>query len=444
MTVAALTPSASYLENGVTLAFAAPFRFLDPTHLEVKRVAVDGTVTTLAHGTQWTATGGGTDAGGTVNLVASVAGATLKIGRVTPRAQATDYTTADTFPAESHEAALDRQMLIDQEQDAALAAFLARALVAPEGETIGLLPGKEARKGLGLVFDPVTGNPGVAATPASALSGALAAQAASEAAKVAAEAARDATLTAYDQFDDRYLGPKAADPLTDNDGNALIGGALYYNTTVSEMRIWTGAVWVAAYVSGTGFLAKTGDTMTGKLTTAASAAGGAGLVVPHGAAPAAPNNGDVWSTTTGLFARINAVTYQFASLAGTETLTNKTLTGMATVSTVKTPAGTNVAVGYRNMPVAATAGGASVANDVGQLIRATGGITINTGIYAQGDCFSILNVSGASITITQGAGFTLNQVNSANTGNRTLANKGWATVWFDSATVAYISGNGLS
>lgn len=74
-------------------------------------------------------------------------------------------------------------------------------------------------------------------------------------AQTAAEAARDATLAAYDSFDDRYLGAKSSNPTVDNDGNALLAGALYYNTVAVEMRLYTGSAWVAAYVSGSGFLA---------------------------------------------------------------------------------------------------------------------------------------------------------------------------------------------
>jgi hypothetical protein len=61
-------------------------------------------------------------------------------------------------------------------------------------------------------------------------------------------------LAAYDSFDDRYLGAKSSNPTVDNDGNALLAGSLYYNTTVPEMRLYTGSAWVAAYVSGTGLL----------------------------------------------------------------------------------------------------------------------------------------------------------------------------------------------
>ncbi|HQF30762.1 MAG TPA: hypothetical protein PLJ34_04875, partial [Hyphomicrobiales bacterium] len=74
-------------------------------------------------------------------------------------------------------------------------------------------------------------------------------------AKAAAESARDAALTAFDDFDDRYLGAFAAAPATDNDGDPLVAGALYFDTVREAMLIYTGSAWVAAYVSGGGFLA---------------------------------------------------------------------------------------------------------------------------------------------------------------------------------------------
>lgn len=74
---------------------------------------------------------------------------------------------------------------------------------------------------------------------------------AAQSAQTAAEAARDQTLAAYDSFDDRYLGTKTSNPTLDNDGNALVAGALYFNSVAGEMRLYTGSVWVSAYVSGT-------------------------------------------------------------------------------------------------------------------------------------------------------------------------------------------------
>lgn len=88
-------------------------------------------------------------------------------------------------------------------------------------------------------------------------------------AQSAAEAARDQTLTAFDNFDDRYLGTKSSDPTLDNDGNALVAGALYFNSSSGTMKVYTGSAWVAAYVSGSDFLPLTGGTMTGAITFAA-------------------------------------------------------------------------------------------------------------------------------------------------------------------------------
>jgi len=57
-------------------------------------------------------------------------------------------------------------------------------------------------------------------------------------AKTAAEAAQVAAEAALDSFDDRYLGTKVSDPPLDNDGNALIDGALYFNTTDNVTKVY--------------------------------------------------------------------------------------------------------------------------------------------------------------------------------------------------------------
>lgn len=61
-------------------------------------------------------------------------------------------------------------------------------------------------------------------------------------------------ISLYDQFDDRYLGNKASDPTTDNDGSALATGALYYNTTSFVMKVYNGSAWgaIVGNASGTG------------------------------------------------------------------------------------------------------------------------------------------------------------------------------------------------
>ncbi len=70
------------------------------------------------------------------------------------------------------------------------------------------------------------------------------ASAASSAAAAAASAA--AAAASYDSFDDRYLGAKSSSPTLDNDGNALITGALYFDTTSEKMKVYTGTSWVDA------------------------------------------------------------------------------------------------------------------------------------------------------------------------------------------------------
>jgi hypothetical protein len=48
----------------------------------------------------------------------------------------------------------------------------------------------------------------------------------------------------YDSFDDRYLGAKSTVPTLDNDGNALLTGALYWDDNLSAMRAYNGTAWV--------------------------------------------------------------------------------------------------------------------------------------------------------------------------------------------------------
>jgi hypothetical protein len=91
-----------------------------------------------------------------------------------------------------------------------------------------------------------------AAQTAAAISANAAANSATSAATSAGNASNSATAAntaklaaeaALDSFDDRYLGAKAANPALDNDGNALVTGVIYFNTTVNEFRVWTGGVW---------------------------------------------------------------------------------------------------------------------------------------------------------------------------------------------------------
>ena len=74
--------------------------------------------------------------------------------------------------------------------------------------------------------------------------------------RILAENAANTAVAAYDSFDDRYLGAKASDPTLDNDGAALLVGALYWNTIANEMRVYTGSVWIVSFLPATGYLEK--------------------------------------------------------------------------------------------------------------------------------------------------------------------------------------------
>lgn len=111
------------------------------------------------------------------------------------------------------------------------------------------------------------------------------AQQASTSATAAAASAVDASnsaaaaATALDSFDDRYLGAKTSAPTLDNDGNALVTGALYYQSTgTTEQRgmyVYDGSGWLKAsaasvasivtyeYIATAGQTAFTGNDLNG-------------------------------------------------------------------------------------------------------------------------------------------------------------------------------------
>jgi len=106
---------------------------------------------------------------------------------------------------------------------------------------------------------------GNAATSATAAGNSATASANS--ATAAASSATDAAASA-DAFDDVYLGSKSSDPTTDNDGDALAAGMLYYNTSSNIMRVYSGSAWENVAVSTSGFATLTGaETLTNKTLT---------------------------------------------------------------------------------------------------------------------------------------------------------------------------------
>lgn len=148
--------------NGVTLAFAVPFRFLVNTDLTVTLRSTAGIDSTLVLNTNYTLTGADNDKGGTLTMVvAPVVGERLVIERIVRITQETDYPEGGNFPADAHERALDKLTMIAHQ----LRSRTDRSLRAPIGEVVAELPSAAQRANTIQGYDS-QGNP-TAAIPTS-------------------------------------------------------------------------------------------------------------------------------------------------------------------------------------------------------------------------------------------------------------------------------------
>lgn len=320
------TPRVSYsVAEGVTqTSFAVSFEFFDAEDLNVY---VDGTLKTLT--TDYTVTGGDGNTGSiSISVTGGSGGSTVVITRDIALERTTDFPLSGSFQIQSLNTELDRITAIaaDLEDEVNRSLRLtdydsAVSLVLPDvntrkgkvlafnGTTGAVESGPSisdtqsvanASADIALLADIQDGttatnaitNVASISTDISTVAGVTAAvstnatniasintnasnitdiqnasanAASALASKNAAEAARDSALASFDSFDDRYLGVKSSDPTLDNDGNALVAGALYFNDVSSSMKVYTGSAWVAAYVSGTDYLPFSGGTMTGNI-----------------------------------------------------------------------------------------------------------------------------------------------------------------------------------
>ena len=89
-----------------------------------------------------------------------------------------------------------------------------------------------------------------ATNAASSATAAASSATAAASSQTAAAASAASAASAFDNFDDTYLGSKTSDPTVDNDGDPLTSGDLYFNSTANEMRVYDGANWIAATSAG--------------------------------------------------------------------------------------------------------------------------------------------------------------------------------------------------
>jgi hypothetical protein len=180
-----------------------------------------------------------------------------------------------------------------------------------------------------------------ASATAAATSATSAAASATAAATSAASAATSATSaeTAWESFDDRYLGPKSTPPTVDNDGNPLTAGVIYYNTTDGNMYVWNSGTssWqvftstgdITAVTAGTGL---TGGGTSGAVTLSLDTA--SAYVVPAQAG----QSGKYLTTdgTTSSWGTVNALPSQTGN-SGKYLTTNGTTASWASIVTDPTP-----------------------------------------------------------------------------------------------------------
>lgn len=115
--------------------------------------------------------------------------------------------------------------------------------------------------------------------------------------------------------------------VTSGTWNASVIGASYIDTAIARLASPTFTGTPAAPTAATGTnttqIATTafvnaeisndavllaGSTMTGTLVLPAATTSISSMRLPHGSAPSAPTNGDIWTTTSGVYARINGST----------------------------------------------------------------------------------------------------------------------------------------
>ena len=337
MTVSTTTSKVTYTGNNVTTVFAYTFKITATSEI---KVYVDNVLKTLT--THYNVSGAGTASGGNVTFTGGntpATGAKVVLLRNIAKTQLTDYVENDSFPAETHESALDKLTMLVQDVDNTVTGDIFRfdESVADAGtvtitknaterankvlafnsaggleatQEIGVYKGNWATSTAYVVRDiikdtsnnniyicitahtstgsqPISSNSDAskwtlivdaasastsatnAATSATAAATSATASAtsatasassatsasssastattqASNASTSASNAATSATnaATSYDNFDDRYLGQKSSDPSVDNDGDALVTGALYFNTSNNVMMVYTGSAWV--------------------------------------------------------------------------------------------------------------------------------------------------------------------------------------------------------
>jgi len=205
------------------------------------------------------------------------------------------------------------------------------------------------------------------------------------------------------------------------------------------------------YYNGTDYVKVASSFITALSGTLGPANGGTG--VSNNAASTLTISGSFGTTLTvsGTTGVTLPTTGTLATLAGTETLSNKTLTAPALgtpsqgVLSSCTVDGTN-AVGYRNIPQSGSAKTTSytlATGDIGEFIEvgASGSIVVPNATFAAGDAVVIFNNTSGAITLTMSITTAYIGGTDADKATISLATRGICNVLFISGTVCVVTGN---
>mgnify|MGYP000046336425 CR=1 FL=1 len=181
----------------------------------------------------------------------------VETGKFSAKHHAAKASASETAAAASESnAASSEANAATSETNAASSASAAAtsATNAATSETNAATSASAAATSLSNLQDSETNAAASASAAATSATNAQTAQTAAETAETNAQIAATNAEAAFTSFDTRYLGEKASAPATDNDGNALQEGAIYWNTTVSSLFIYDGSTWSAAVFDASGAL----------------------------------------------------------------------------------------------------------------------------------------------------------------------------------------------
>jgi hypothetical protein len=199
--------------------------------------------------------------------------------------QATAAATSATSAAASATAAATSAASAAASTSAAAASASAAATSATSASASATAAATSATSAATSASSALTSQTAAATSASSALTSqtaaATSAASASTSASSAATSAADAATT-YDNFDDRYLGAKSTAPTVDNDGNALITGAMYFNSTTGIMSVWSGTAWVAINSASSYSAPTIGSTLIASGTTVTTLDGVVDIIIPNG------------------------------------------------------------------------------------------------------------------------------------------------------------------